>query len=92
MKLKSGVILCLVKDRTRLAEAKHEAVKRAASCVGRDELERKLTDIHHQRHAGLTCLHVTDVKKTSSIRATVRRGAQQESDHIRAGGRRADGQ
>lgn len=54
--------------------------------MGRDELERRLTDIHHQRHGGLTCLRVTDVKETSSRRATARPGAKRESDHIKAGG------
>lgn len=42
-------------------EAEHEAVKRAAGCVGIDEQGGKLTDIHHQRHGGVTCVCVTDV-------------------------------
>lgn len=48
--------------------------------MGREALQRKLTDIRHQRHGGLTCLHLTDVEKASSIR-----GAQQSQIVSRRG-------
>lgn len=70
-------------NRTRLTVRQKTRPLRAVSCLGIDEPERKLTDIHHQRRGGLTCLHVTDVEKTSTERGTVCCGAREESDHIK---------